>query len=79
MAQEQYSPTVANLYATDSQWWSKNGGGRMVNDRPSVYDNEGYNYLGYNIDGKDRAGKTQIDYIEFISLDADWGEESKLI
>lgn len=54
-----YSPTVDVAYSKDQSWWEKNGGGIVhVN-----YDNDGYDSYGYNVEGKDRAGYTEWDYV----------------
>jgi hypothetical protein len=58
-----YSPTVSRAYMKDQQWWEKNGGYVESADKLPWYDNDGYDSYGYNADGVDRAGNTELDYI----------------
>ena len=62
-----YSPTVSSAYAKDQGWWERNGGEDPVNkDKPYAiycFDRDGYDSYGYNIDGIDRAGNAEDDYL----------------
>jgi hypothetical protein len=56
------SPTVLQCYLYDSDWWQTRG-------HTLEYDEEGYNRLGYNIHGIDRAGYCAENYQEKVGYD----------
>jgi hypothetical protein len=64
MSVGKYSPTVDVAYMADHDWWEKNGGRAIDADYTvSCYDIDGYDQYGYNIDGVDRAGNSEFDYL----------------
>jgi hypothetical protein len=57
MSVGKYSPTVSAAYGKDQKWWEKNGGAT------NLFDAEGYDSYGYNVQDLDRAGYTENDYL----------------
>ncbi len=70
-----YSPTVSAAYHADQDWWKRNGGEDPANqDKPShvfFFDRGGYDSYGYNKDEIDRAGNTEMDYLNDVTYDDD--------
>lgn len=57
------SPTISELTLTKSNWFALNGGGFGNGNNPkSIYDNDGFDIHGYNVDGLDRAGVSYAQY-----------------
>jgi len=59
MAVGKYSPTVSRSYMNDRHWWRSASAGNAAD--PDGYDSYGYSQDG---DGPDRAGNTELDYLE---------------
>jgi hypothetical protein len=74
MGAGKYSPTTSYSYMTDQGWFAKNGGGFDNGDNPnSDDDNDGYDSYGYSAggNGPDRAGHTELDYMQSYHTDDD--------
>jgi len=57
--EEDYSPTVSNLYEENENWFREN-----CKNEEDIYDIEGYDSYGYDDDGFDRSGHDK-DYYMF--------------
>ena len=55
-----YSPTVAEAYRRDQDWWRKYTGENEFTY--NQYDPEGYDSYGYDVNDVDRAGNNECAY-----------------
>jgi hypothetical protein len=67
-----YSPTVSAAYRKDQKWFEKN-----ATPHDYLFDEDGYDSYGYNIDDIDRAGITEHSYYNeydlYRKVEMEWG------
>jgi hypothetical protein len=64
-----YSQTVTTAYMVNQKWWDNYSGANLPSDKFVLYDPDGYDSYGYDVNDMDRAGNFENDYAHNDALD----------